>query len=164
MTVIECDKCLRELKLIKQEEHKFLSHLFAPCFCVQENIYSPLSPCHVWARKETDLPLFLWKSQPLQRTIYWLISTCSLHRDTAHVDSGVISAQIQPIAYAGRGTVTSTNRFEEVRMAYLHLPLTRIQAKLGQKVFKSTVYSTHQAILFKFSQGISCISNGKVQN
>lgn len=93
-----------------------------------------------------------------------LTSTCSLHRDIAHVDSGVISAQIPPIVYAGRGIVTSKNLFEEVKMAYLHLPLTRIQAKFGQTVLKSTVYSTHQAILFKFSQGISRISNGKFQN
>lgn len=49
-------------------------------------------------------------------------------------------------------------------MAYLHLPLTRIQAKFEQMVLKSTVYSAHQAILFKFSQGISRISNGKFQN
>ena len=53
-----------------------------------------------------------------------LISTCSLHRDIAHEDSGVISAQIQPIVYAGRGILTSKNLFEEVKMAYLHLPLT----------------------------------------
>lgn len=93
-----------------------------------------------------------------------LISTCSLHRDIIHVDSGVISGQIQPIVYAGRVIVTSKNLFEDMKMAYLHLPLTRIQAKLGQMILKSTVYSTHQAILFKFSQGISRISNRKVQN
>lgn len=56
ITWLGCDKCLRNLKLIKQEEHKFLSHLFAPCYCVQEDFYSSLSPCHVWAcKKKTDL-------------------------------------------------------------------------------------------------------------
>lgn len=83
ITWLECDKCLRDLKLIKQEEHKFLSHLFAPCFGVQEDIYSPLSPCHIWAyKKKTDLfHCFCERANHCRGPSLTLISTCSLHRD-----------------------------------------------------------------------------------